>query len=74
MSMNPSMTSFRPYVRAGLRSDPEGNRAERTGPSVKIPMEFDQHGAELGKDARFWRAYVKEADEWDEELVNGWNK
>ncbi|CUA77862.1 hypothetical protein RSOLAG22IIIB_06835 [Rhizoctonia solani] len=39
-----------------------------------MPMEFDQHGAELGKDARFWKVYVEEADDWDEELVHGWNK
>ncbi|KAH7329769.1 hypothetical protein B0J17DRAFT_206787 [Rhizoctonia solani] len=37
-------------------------------------MEFDQHGAELGKDARFWKVYVKETDDWDEELVHGWNR
>ncbi|CUA77092.1 hypothetical protein RSOLAG22IIIB_12537 [Rhizoctonia solani] len=28
----------------------------------------------LGKDAIFWKTYVKETDRWDEELVDGWNK
>ncbi|CAE6496081.1 unnamed protein product [Rhizoctonia solani] len=28
----------------------------------------------LGKESRFWKTYVKEADRWDEELVDGWNK
>ncbi|KAF8594730.1 hypothetical protein BDV93DRAFT_131735 [Ceratobasidium sp. AG-I] len=40
----------------------------------KIKEEFDEYGAELGRDARFWRTYVKEADQWDAELVEGWNK
>ncbi|CAE6503904.1 unnamed protein product [Rhizoctonia solani] len=36
--------------------------------------EVDEYGAELGKEARVWRVYVKETDRWDEELVDGWNK
>ncbi|CAE6434554.1 unnamed protein product [Rhizoctonia solani] len=28
----------------------------------------------LGKEAKFWKTYVKEADRWDEELVGGWNQ
>ncbi|CCO34113.1 hypothetical protein BN14_08205 [Rhizoctonia solani AG-1 IB] len=37
-------------------------------------MEPDEYGAELTKDARVWKVYVKEADRWDTELVDGWNK
>ncbi|KAG8687066.1 hypothetical protein FRC11_007860 [Ceratobasidium sp. 423] len=37
-------------------------------------MEPDEYGAELGKEARVWKVYVKEADKWDAELVEGWNK
>ncbi|CAE6420907.1 unnamed protein product [Rhizoctonia solani] len=35
---------------------------------------FDDYGAELDKDARVWSAYVKEADQWDDEMVDGWNR
>ncbi|KAG9121614.1 hypothetical protein FRC07_002363, partial [Ceratobasidium sp. 392] len=35
---------------------------------------FDEYGAELGPDARIWPAYVKEAEMWDEEMVDGWNR
>ncbi|CAE6405181.1 unnamed protein product [Rhizoctonia solani] len=34
---------------------------------------FDEYGAELGPDARVWKTYVKEADKFDMEQVNGWN-
>ena len=44
------------------------------GPTFTMPMEFDEDGAELGKDARFWKVYVQETDDWDEELVHGWNR
>ncbi|CAE6384336.1 unnamed protein product [Rhizoctonia solani] len=37
-------------------------------------MEPDEYGAELGKEARVWKVYVKEADRLDAELVDGWNK
>ncbi|CEL63373.1 hypothetical protein RSOLAG1IB_10709 [Rhizoctonia solani AG-1 IB] len=37
-------------------------------------LEPDEYGAELTKDARVWKVYVKEADRWDAELVDGWNK
>ncbi|CEL62412.1 hypothetical protein RSOLAG1IB_10453 [Rhizoctonia solani AG-1 IB] len=36
-------------------------------------LEPDEYGAELTKDARVWKVYVKEADRWDAELVDGWN-
>ncbi|KAG8678360.1 hypothetical protein FRC09_019900, partial [Ceratobasidium sp. 395] len=35
---------------------------------------FDEYGAELGPDSRIWPAYVKEAEMWDEEMVDGWNR
>ncbi|KAG8788165.1 hypothetical protein FRC12_014860 [Ceratobasidium sp. 428] len=35
---------------------------------------YDDYGAEMTKDARIWRAYVRETDRTDEELVDGWNK
>ncbi|CCO36101.1 hypothetical protein BN14_10224 [Rhizoctonia solani AG-1 IB] len=37
-------------------------------------MEPDEYGAELGKEARVWKVYVKESDRSDAELVDGWNK
>ncbi|CAE7143876.1 unnamed protein product [Rhizoctonia solani] len=37
-------------------------------------LEPDKYGTEMGKDARVWKIYVKEADKWDEELIDGWNR
>ncbi|KAH7318034.1 hypothetical protein B0J17DRAFT_305447 [Rhizoctonia solani] len=40
-----------------------------------IPQEgFDEYGAELEPDARVWKTYVKEADKFDAEQVEGWNR
>ncbi|CAE6440446.1 unnamed protein product [Rhizoctonia solani] len=36
--------------------------------------EFDEYGAELRRDARVWKTYVREADKFDAELVDGWNR
>ncbi|KAH7329768.1 hypothetical protein B0J17DRAFT_679583 [Rhizoctonia solani] len=36
--------------------------------------EFDAAGTELGKEARIWKIYVEQSDQWDAELVDGWNK
>ncbi|CAE7163284.1 unnamed protein product [Rhizoctonia solani] len=41
---------------------------------VEAPQEFDEKGTELGPDAQVWKTYVREADQIDEELVDGWNK
>ncbi|CAE6453666.1 unnamed protein product [Rhizoctonia solani] len=41
---------------------------------VDPPQEFDEEEKELGPDAQVWKTYVKEADQVDEELVDGWNK
>ncbi|KAL5637733.1 hypothetical protein ACGC1H_002109 [Rhizoctonia solani] len=38
------------------------------------PNEFDEYGAELEPDARVWKTYVKESDEFDQDLVEGWNR
>ncbi|EUC58235.1 transmembrane protein, putative [Rhizoctonia solani AG-3 Rhs1AP] len=35
---------------------------------------FDDYGAELDKEARVWSAYVREAEQWDDEMVDGWNR
>ncbi|CAE6499754.1 unnamed protein product, partial [Rhizoctonia solani] len=43
-------------------------------PTSTESMDYDEYGAELGKEARVWKVYVKEADRWDAELVEGWNK
>ncbi|KAH7339304.1 hypothetical protein B0J17DRAFT_569561, partial [Rhizoctonia solani] len=34
----------------------------------------DDYGSELDRDARVWSAYVKEAEQWDDEMVDGWNR
>lgn len=36
--------------------------------------EFDDYGQEMGPDARVWKTYVREADKFDNEQVDGWNK
>ncbi|EUC58763.1 transmembrane protein, putative, partial [Rhizoctonia solani AG-3 Rhs1AP] len=41
---------------------------------VEAPQEFDEEGKELGPDAQVWKTYVREADQVDEEIVDGWNK
>ncbi|CUA75813.1 hypothetical protein RSOLAG22IIIB_12001 [Rhizoctonia solani] len=42
---------------------------------VDPPQEFDDEpGKELGPDAQVWKTYVKETDQVDGELVDGWNK
>ncbi|CAE6503953.1 unnamed protein product [Rhizoctonia solani] len=44
----------------------------------KIPTEpvvsYEGRATGLDKDGKFWKVYVKETDEWDAELVDGWNK
>ncbi|CUA68268.1 putative ribonuclease C609,01 [Schizosaccharomyces pombe 972h-] [Rhizoctonia solani] len=44
-----------------------------TGPFIP-PNEFDEYGAELEPEARVWKTYVKESDEFDQDLVEGWNR
>ncbi|CUA67976.1 Isoleucine--tRNA ligase [Rhizoctonia solani] len=38
------------------------------------PQESDEEGKELDPDAQVWKTYVREADQVDEEMVDGWNK
>ncbi|CAE6478443.1 unnamed protein product, partial [Rhizoctonia solani] len=41
---------------------------------VDPPQEFDEPGKELDADAQVWKTYVRETDQVDGELVDGWNK
>ncbi|CAE6364225.1 unnamed protein product [Rhizoctonia solani] len=44
-------------------------------PSVSPATQMqDEYGAEMGKEARVWKVYVKETNRADTELVDGWNK
>ncbi|CUA68276.1 Anaphase-promoting complex subunit 2 [Saccharomyces cerevisiae S288c] [Rhizoctonia solani] len=36
--------------------------------------DFDEDGTELEPDARVWKTYVKETDQFDLDLVEGWNR
>ncbi|CAE6452496.1 unnamed protein product [Rhizoctonia solani] len=39
-----------------------------------MPTETQSEDYGLGKEAKFWKTYVKETDRWDGELMDGWNK
>jgi hypothetical protein len=39
-----------------------------------LAEEYDEPGAELGKDARVWRVYVQETDQADKEMCDDWDK
>ncbi|KAG8715434.1 hypothetical protein FRC08_010582 [Ceratobasidium sp. 394] len=43
-------------------------------PSAGLRGGLDDYGSELARDARIWPAYVKEAEKWDEDMVDGWNR
>ncbi|CAE6434223.1 unnamed protein product [Rhizoctonia solani] len=60
----------------GLPRRPKPDTGIKSQPChlVDPPPEFDEEGKELGPDAQVWKAYVREADRVDEELVDGWNK
>ncbi|CAE6503847.1 unnamed protein product [Rhizoctonia solani] len=53
----------------GIKDRPRDDRPRGDGSSEDFGME----GAELSKEATIWKSYVKEADEYDKELVEGWN-
>ncbi|CAE6458155.1 unnamed protein product [Rhizoctonia solani] len=36
--------------------------------------QFDQYGAELGKESLFWKVYVQETDKHDKEIVEKWHR
>ncbi|CAE6417939.1 unnamed protein product [Rhizoctonia solani] len=42
--------------------------------ATKDTQEFDEYGAELDQDARVWKTYMKEAERFDLEQVDGWNR
>ncbi|CCO35402.1 hypothetical protein BN14_09520 [Rhizoctonia solani AG-1 IB] len=65
----------------GMGPPPDTTPAQLPQPFLPIKatsadpmMEPDEYGAELGKEARVWKAYVKESDRSDTEMVDGWNK
>ncbi|QRV80962.1 activating signal cointegrator 1 complex subunit 3 [Ceratobasidium sp. AG-Ba] len=62
----PKTTAERVEVEPGIQQP----RAD-----TKIQMEDleDPPGQEMAKDARVWKTYVREADRWDKELVEGHN-
>ncbi|CCO35162.1 hypothetical protein BN14_09277 [Rhizoctonia solani AG-1 IB] len=68
-----------PETGMGLPSDPTPPHLSQPSLSHRATgadpmMESDEYGAELGKEARVWKVYVKESDRSDTELVDGWNK
>ncbi|KAG8765900.1 hypothetical protein FRC12_007218 [Ceratobasidium sp. 428] len=48
-------------------------KQRRPGSAARhIPNPYD--GRELGRDDPVWQNYVEEAEKWDSDLVDGWNK
>ncbi|CAE6451096.1 unnamed protein product [Rhizoctonia solani] len=67
----------------GEASQMDGQLQDTSGPetiAAKMlrkngpPDHFDEEGAELGKEARFWKVYVEESDRCDAEVIDSWNK
>ncbi|CAE6456626.1 unnamed protein product [Rhizoctonia solani] len=56
------------------RSKPHKNAKPQPVYPVDPPQEFDEPGKELEQDAQVWKTYVRETDQVDGELVDGWNK
>lgn len=54
-----------------LNSHPQQPKPDRLDTD---PAQHNEYGAELGPDARVWATYVREADQYDYELVEKWNK
>ncbi|KAJ1307692.1 hypothetical protein OPQ81_001783 [Rhizoctonia solani] len=62
--------------------EPLNGGSTALGPSSDRPNEattalrggFDDYGGELARDARIWPTYVREAEKWDEDMVDGWNR
>ncbi|CAE6357673.1 unnamed protein product [Rhizoctonia solani] len=72
-------TGFFGIRRPTVTNQEPGASAPATGdvdPQVAnaVNDEFDEYGAELGQDARVWKTYMKEADKFDQEQVNGWHR
>ncbi|CAE6474653.1 unnamed protein product [Rhizoctonia solani] len=55
-------------------AEPGVNRQKADNPAGVGPTDTDMEGAELSKEARFWKVYVREADQYDTDLVDSWNK
>ncbi|KEP53904.1 hypothetical protein V565_024260, partial [Rhizoctonia solani 123E] len=56
---------------------PGPTRADTFNPEEVINLaqeEFDEYGAELEPGARVWKTYVREADKFDLDQVDGWNR
>ncbi|KAG8724839.1 hypothetical protein FRC09_013279 [Ceratobasidium sp. 395] len=57
---------------AAPHAEPEEDQDNRY---VEAPRpDYDDYGEELGKNAQFWKTYVREASRWDADMVDGWNK
>ncbi|KDN34233.1 hypothetical protein RSAG8_12676, partial [Rhizoctonia solani AG-8 WAC10335] len=75
MPNNAPVTGDRIQANYNQRTNDETYRKARAVPVVMVNpdplqmMEPDEHGAELGKEARVWKVYVKETDRWDAELA-----
>lgn len=54
-----------------LNSHPQQPNPDSPGDTQ---TQHNEYGAELGPDARVWATYVREADQYDHELVEKWNK
>ncbi|CUA73506.1 Nitrate reductase [NADH] [Rhizoctonia solani] len=56
-----------------IRSDHSNLNHSTTQSDTNVtPEEFDDYGAELQPNARVWKAYMNEADNFDKEKVEGW--
>ncbi|KAG8723579.1 hypothetical protein FRC09_002725 [Ceratobasidium sp. 395] len=42
--------------------------------SVVVEDPPDPPGEEMAKEARVWKTYVREADSWDKEMIDGRNR
>ncbi|KAG8709760.1 hypothetical protein FRC09_000485 [Ceratobasidium sp. 395] len=67
----------------GQQAAPQPSPDENEDSGIRLELEayvegprpdYDDYGQELGKNARFWKTYVKEAYRWDADMVDGWNK
>ncbi|CAE6457954.1 unnamed protein product, partial [Rhizoctonia solani] len=74
----PSKNHFKPIAlihNKYVYTDVNRSNLSRQFYPVDPPQEFDDEpGKELGPDAQVWKAYVRETDQVDGELVDGWNK
>ncbi|CAE6457165.1 unnamed protein product [Rhizoctonia solani] len=73
--VEPALSSQQHYQpQQGYNSAQVGSGANIPRRDQPISTDSDLEGAELNKEARFWKVYVKEADQYDTDLVDGWNK